>query len=367
MKKSLFYVRLYYALLLSIFVFSNQVFGQTTLYQETFASVTTPNLPGGWSVIGNISTEALNPASPASGGASLFARNCSPSGEARSATVAGISTLGASSLSLEYYHRGTASFTPTISLEWSDDGTIWHLLSSYTKTTTDWSLQSISLPSGAENISSLSIRWSYQTDVNNSCTVGTPNYRIDDLRITALVLPVELSSFTASAQGSSVDLRWETASEQNNAYFSVEKSEEGSKYREIGRVAGHGNSNGPNTYGFVDPSPAPGIQYYRLRQMDFDGRQQYSPVVSVDVAGAMGRFSAFPTLVEDQVTLRFPAEQRAGGLLQVFDQAGRLAKCLSLEPGLSEAHLYIGELSTGTYFLRLPSERGLEVFRIYKQ
>ena len=367
MKKSLCSIRLF-CTLLPLFVFhAAQVSGQTTLYQETFASVTTPNLPGGWAVVGNITTEALSPASPASGGASLFARNCTPSGESRNALVSGISTMGAYGLSLEFYHRGTASFTPTISLEWSPDGSTWNLLTSYTKTTTDWSLESIALPAGAENISSLSLRWSYQTDANYNCSVGTPNYRIDDLRITSLVLPVELSSLAAHAAAGAVEVLWQTASEQQNAYFAVEKSTDGRLYREIGTVQGQGNSSGPHDYRFVDMAPGPGIQYYRLRQVDFDGRQQYSSVVSVDLAGGMGRFSAFPTLVEDQVTLRLPGEQRAGGLLQVFDQAGRLAKCQSLAPGLSEAHLYIGELSPGTYFLRLPSERGPEVFRIYKQ
>jgi hypothetical protein len=98
-------------------------------------------------------------------------------------------------------------------------------------------------------------------------------------------LPVELVNFQAELLESTVLLTWQTASEIDNDYFTIEKTKDGRDFTDIGAVAGAGNSRVIQSYNFVDPSPYNGISYYRLKQTDFDGKDHYSGLVSVDNRG----------------------------------------------------------------------------------
>jgi len=96
------------------------------------------------------------------------------------------------------------------------------------------------------------------------------------------ILPVTLAYFTARQQESQVLLQWATASEKDNAYFSLEKSRDGQQFNEIGRVIGAGTSNTKRTYEFTDDFPFRGTSYYRLRQVDFDGTSANSRIAAVN-------------------------------------------------------------------------------------
>ena len=94
-------------------------------------------------------------------------------------------------------------------------------------------------------------------------------------------LPVELLSFTGKLNNSQVDLEWETASELNNDYFTVEYSSDGVNFEPIDRIDGKGNYNGLSKYNFTDFNPLQGVSYYRLKQTDFDGKFEYSDIISI--------------------------------------------------------------------------------------
>ena len=96
-------------------------------------------------------------------------------------------------------------------------------------------------------------------------------------------LPVELVSFTATPDGKNVNLDWITMSEINNDYFTVEKSTDGVSFEELTKVDGAGNSTYEKDYHAVDAKPATGMNYYRLKQTDFDGSSIYSTIVSVNL------------------------------------------------------------------------------------
>ena len=95
-------------------------------------------------------------------------------------------------------------------------------------------------------------------------------------------LPVELLSFEVSLDQGQVYLDWKTASEINNDFFEVQRSESGDNWEKIGKVVGNGTINEVMEYDFVDKSPLFGKSYYRLRQVDFDGQFEYSPIVNVN-------------------------------------------------------------------------------------
>jgi len=87
-------------------------------------------------------------------------------------------------------------------------------------------------------------------------------------------LPVQLLHFIATTLDDEIELTWITSSEINNAYFLMEKSEDGKLFHEIGKVQGAGTTSSSKTYRLSDRNPADGIQYYRLTQVDFDGVQK---------------------------------------------------------------------------------------------
>ncbi len=102
-----------------------------------------------------------------------------------------------------------------------------------------------------------------------------------DFRDVGIVLPVSLISFTAEKVNDYVELNWTTASEINNDYFSVERSDDNKNYQEIDLVSGAGNSNVILDYSSIDFNVLQGVSYYRLKQVDYDGTTAYSNVVSV--------------------------------------------------------------------------------------
>ena len=174
-------------------------------------------------------------------------------------------------------------------------------------------------------------------------------------------LPVELTRFTAEPTGDDALLRWATASEKNNDRFEVEASADGQAFRRIGTVAGHGNSTQPREYQFVDKSIARYAAdpvYYRLRQVDQDGSESFSPVRTVRVAAPAGLTAAawpnpFAT-AGPALTLRTALAGPA--TLLVHDALGRrvLSRPLALPAGTTTLPLAeLGPLATGVYVLTL--------------
>jgi len=96
-------------------------------------------------------------------------------------------------------------------------------------------------------------------------------------------LPVELVSFVAKAENDYVRLDWETASEKDNDFFEIQRSYDGENFDAIGIIEGNGTILSNVKYSFTDFIPLSGISFYRLKQVDFDGDFEYSPVVSVNI------------------------------------------------------------------------------------
>ncbi|MCF8262064.1 MAG: T9SS type A sorting domain-containing protein [Melioribacteraceae bacterium] len=104
------------------------------------------------------------------------------------------------------------------------------------------------------------------------------------LQVLENVLPVELNSFTGRVINNKVELNWETITELNNYGFWVERKLETADWAKLGFIEGVGNSNSPKLYKFIDSSPIAGKAYYRLKQIDFDGKFEYSSIIEVNVA-----------------------------------------------------------------------------------
>lgn len=124
------------------------------------------------------------------------------------------------------------------------------------------------------------------------------------------ILPVEYLSISATPQDRTVVLNWETAVEINNEGFVVERSGNGLQWQEIGFVPGSGTSEIPIAYQYVDQHPLSGTNYYRLKQIDYDGQYEYSKVLSATIGtDSAAPFRIFPNPASKLLTVQLPDDQ----------------------------------------------------------
>ncbi len=188
------------------------------------------------------------------------------------------------------------------------------------------------------------------TPINFGTIAGGPYYS------TFTVIPVEMTNFDATAAQNTVKLNWLTASEKNNGYFDVERSGNGRDFSKIGQVKGNGTTAKLTKYAFVDESPLATVNYYRLKQVDNDGKSSYSATVSVNVKASGKQLSIFPNPANDRLNIasdRFDTE----GSLEIYDLAGRLV----LSNKMTASQLDISRLNAGLYQLRLLDKTGAVV------
>ncbi|MCU0451846.1 MAG: T9SS type A sorting domain-containing protein, partial [Bernardetiaceae bacterium] len=211
---------------------------------------------------------------------------------------------------------------------------------------------------GNNNLLGIPLRGTLTSDPHGTFspfTLGSID-RFDNL------LPIELVSFEAIPQPAHVDLIWKTASETNNAYFTLEKSLDGVNFREFKRVASqNGNSNRLLTYRDIDPEPYRGISYYRLKQTDIDGKYSYSKIVSVRYDGAQnpGEFVVFPNPNNGlEINVQVPPNTLTRGMLTLHDVVGRRIHEQEVEnPTDGVIRLkFAQKLAAGTYVVQIRYE-----------
>jgi hypothetical protein len=150
---------------------------------------------------------------------------------------------------------------------------------------------------------------------------------VDHVRITIYftsTLPIELLFFNAKPQDKTVQLSWETASELNNNYFTIERSADGIQFEELKTVAGAGNSSQNSSYTEMDLSPYQGISYYRLRQTDFNGQYSYSSVVAVNIDSPQTDLNVIYSADDPRNIFIHSNLDESIALISFYDAEGRL-------------------------------------------
>ena len=133
-------------------------------------------------------------------------------------------------------------------------------------------------------------------------------------------MPVVLAAFDVKAVGRTARLTWETTTEDNNKYFQIERSASVTGFETVGRVGGHGTTKQSNLYEFIDKTVLTGISYYRLRQVDTDGRFTYSRIRSV-VIRENGELVLLGNPVQEQLRVKGFEGETA---IQIIDMQGRI-------------------------------------------
>ena len=217
------------------------------------------------------------------------------------------------------------------------------------------------------NITGLSASTTYYVRAYVTNNVGT-SYGDEETFTTDAATPVELTSFTATSTSSAtVLLSWHTATEVNNYGFQVERQKEKgeSEWENIGFVEGHGNSNSPKDYSFVDADKLIGTIKYRLKQIDIDGAFEYSDIVEVNINSDLpAKFELtqnYPNPFNPTTTINYtvPVVETRHALslqLNVYDALGRKVATLVNEtktPGNYSVQFDASKLSSGIYYYTL--------------
>ncbi|MEK7257237.1 MAG: T9SS type A sorting domain-containing protein [Bacteroidota bacterium] len=174
------------------------------------------------------------------------------------------------------------------------------------------------------------------------------------------LLPVELLGFSGAATESAVKLKWQTASETNNNFFEIQRSADARTWQTLGKVEGAGFSTTLRSYEFLDEKPLP-LNFYRLRQVDFDESANFSKVISVQFEGNDRPFRLSPNPVENELTLAFKQEIEASQSALIFDQTGKMVLETALYAG-KKCQLDVSQLSPGVYFLKINGKEWQERF-----
>lgn len=169
----------------------------------------------------------------------------------------------------------------------------------------------------------------------------------------SIFLPVSLSSITASANINHSRISFSTASEINNAGFDIERSADGIDFQKIGWVDGHGSTTEEKHYTFIDEQPLPNMNYYRLRQVDFDGKYEYSEIVSIKIQP--DKILIYPNPATDRIWVNATEEETYTILNHMMSP---------IQNGILQTskEIVITDLQTGMYYIQISSRNELVRF-----
>jgi hypothetical protein len=173
-------------------------------------------------------------------------------------------------------------------------------------------------------------------------------------------LPVEFLSFKATKKSNNVELYWTTASEVNNDYFEIQHSDNSKDWKAIGRVKGNGNSNNLMNYNYTDNKPFSGLNYYRLKQVDYDGKFAFSTVVSVSFE--MLNINIYPNPTTGIVNIDNLSD---GCRIEFYDMNSRLLD-LPIHVDGDNARVDVSKLKKSVYFIRIVMNNEAKVFRLIR-
>lgn len=195
------------------------------------------------------------------------------------------------------------------------------------------------------------------TLVNFALSGSSSNYVTQNSSLS--ILPLKWLSFTAQKQNSAVLLEWSTSSEINTSDFWIEHSIDGKNWKAIGNVSAAGNSTEIQRYDYLDYITANGMNYYRIRQYDNDGKYSYSKIVSVIISVETKPFKLIANPVVNN-TLQLEINSSSNQIITLISNDGKIVWRKEFIQGTHSVNL--NSLSKGVYFLK--SENCFEKFLV---
>jgi hypothetical protein len=164
-------------------------------------------------------------------------------------------------------------------------------------------------------------------------------------------LPVKFISFDAWKKGAQAELTWSTASEQHNAGFHIQRGLDGSNFTNIGFVQASNNTTGA-TYSFTDEAPLKGFNFYRLQQVDADGKTSFGPVRFIDFS-SRASLLLYPNPVTSQLNVDLQTPDMQNVLIRITNLQGQTISTHRYSQVPRRLQLDVHALNPGTYLLEL--------------
>ena len=187
------------------------------------------------------------------------------------------------------------------------------------------------------------------TDVCGNTTTSQIVYQIE-FEAPCEPLPLDLLTFTVQKSGKTSLLNWTTTNEVNTDRFIIQRSQDGKSFADLGSVMSLNNANAVNKYNYVDNNPFNGINYYRLRNVDQDGKFTYSAIRSVTFDN-VSKFSVYPNPINSNNQAYVTGE--GFQTLYLYDNYGhQVREYKNLDPKVNSYRIDLTNLASGFYYLR---------------
>jgi len=187
------------------------------------------------------------------------------------------------------------------------------------------------------------------------------------LFIFGVLMDVDWHSFSAVQNNNDAILDWLTLSEINNSHFVIQRASDGQDFVDIGRVEGTGTTNTSTAYQFTDNSPLNGENFYRIKQIDFDGSVDLSKLVVVSFKNNDGvKLNSFPNPANETLHVTINGEHTMQ-MAYVYNMQGKIVKTIKLS--LTNTHQFdinISDLEDGLYFLKMQDQNHSLISSIIK-
>jgi len=209
----------------------------------------------------------------------------------------------------------------------------------------------------------------FQAALTGGAVCGDLSSNTVAVTIIANPLPITLTSFTANQKQKTVQLNWQTASEVDNDYFTLEHSTNGVDFNFLTKVATKGNGTTQNNYRHLHEKPVVGENYYRLSQTDLDGTHKVVGIKVVTFKSDEVVVAIEPNPVRDHIlNLKYTSPFKADVEIEVIDMTGRilLQTKMTANEGLNHFELPMNNLSNGVYFLRTQQTQNIQTIRFVK-
>lgn len=197
-------------------------------------------------------------------------------------------------------------------------------------------------------------------------TTGAPLWSfVDNFCLGCIILPVELAEFTAECKNNEVVLNWTTMTEKNNDYFSIERSENGKDFIQLGIIKASGNSNMKINYTFTDSIQSDKQAYYRIKETDLDQSMSYSDLITTPFCKNKNEFSyqLFPNPANNTLNLSIKNFESNIQLI-ITNQLGEIAYDKILDNNTNSIN--VSEFISGIYFIQFVTAEKIVRSKFFK-
>lgn len=189
-------------------------------------------------------------------------------------------------------------------------------------------------------------------------------FYVHSMNLGNAALGIQWKEFNAIRNEQFSELNWITSMEKNSAYFVVERSHTGNLFSEISNHIASKSDQGYSatdlSYQFTDKTPYDGHNYYRIRQVDLDGKTQYSKIVDV-YFGSDAKITVYPNPVKEVLQTTIEINKATQASIELSDASGRVVRRIqvALHAGTNRIDVPVQELSNGIYLMKISNDKGI--------